>query len=93
MDKLVYKEITLDRDLKICYIEDIPINLTKAEYLLLEFLIENKNKVFSRKELLQLWNKEASLRTIDTTISRLRKKLGKYEHYLITRVGFGYGIN
>lgn len=92
MNLLTFKEIVLDRDLKMCFVKDAPINLTKAEYLLLEFLLLHRGKVFSRRELLNAWTKEVSLRTVDTAISRLRKKLKEYSNYIITRPGFGYGL-
>lgn len=55
--------------------------------------MENKNKVHSRREILNnVWNSKVSLRTVDTTISRLRKKMKDLSRYLTTRLGFGYGI-
>lgn len=94
MNKLTYKDIVLDLDKKNCYIDKVLINLTKNEYLLLKFLLENRNKVFSRQELLnEIWSSKVSLRTIDTTISRLRKKLGEYKEHIVSRIGFGYSFN
>lgn len=94
MNELVFKELSLNLDIKVCTIEGEEINLTKNEFNLLEFLIKNKNKIHSRQEILNnVWDSKVSLRTVDTTMSRLRKKkmknLGKY---LIIRLGFGYGI-
>lgn len=51
-------------------------NLTQFEAMLLKYLIENKGRVISRKELLEnVWNMnpEVETRTIDMFISRLRK--------------------
>lgn len=92
MNELVFKELNLNLDIKVCTIGGEEINLTRNEFNLLEFLI--KNKIHSRQEILNnVWDSKVSLRTVDTTMSRLRKKkmknLGKY---LITRSGFGYGI-
>ena len=93
MNELIFKELKLNLDIKECTIQDEEINLTKNEFNLLEFLIKNKNKIFSRREILNnVWSSKASLRTIDTTISRLRKKMKDLGKYLITRLGFGYGI-
>ena len=93
MNELIFKELKLNLDIKECTIQDEEINLTKNEFNLLEFLIKNKNKIFSRREILNnVWSSKASLRTVDTTISRLRKKMKDLEKYLITRLGFGYGI-
>ena len=93
MNELIFKELKLNLDIKACTIQDEEINLTKNEFNLLEFLIENKNKIFSRREILNnVWSSKASLRTVDTTISRLRKKMKDLGKYLKTRLGFGYGI-
>lgn len=93
MNELIFKELKLNLDIKACTIQDEEINLTKNEFNLLEFLIENKNKIFSRREILNnVWSSKVSLRTVDTTISRLRKKMKDLGKYLKTRLGFGYGI-
>lgn len=95
MNILKFKNIELNLDIIECKINDKIINLTKNEFLLLKFFIQpnNLNKVFNRKELINsVWKTNVSNRTVDTTISRLRKKLGNSEKYLITKLGFGYGF-
>lgn len=93
MNELIFKELKLNLDIKACTIQEEEINLTKNEFNLLEFFIKNKNKIFSRREILNnVWSSKASLRTVDTTISRLRKKMKDLGKYLKTRLGFGYGI-
>lgn len=63
-------------------------NLTKNEYAVLTLLKNNKDKIFTRKEiLLSLNNNNVSLRSIDTLISRLRKKIN---NRIKTKPGFGY---
>ncbi|MEJ2545604.1 MAG: response regulator transcription factor [Calditrichaceae bacterium] len=54
--------------------------LTVHEGMLLKYLIENKNRIISRKELLEnVWqiNSEIETRTVDTFIARLRKLMEK----------------
>lgn len=95
MNTLKFKNIELNLDIIECKINDKIINLTKNEFLLLKFFIQpnNLNKVFNRKELIDsVWKTNISNRTVDTTISRLRKKLGNSEKYLVTKSGFGYGF-
>lgn len=95
MNILTYKNIELNLDTIECKIDNEIINLTKNEFLLLKFFIQpnNLNKVFNRKELIDsVWKTNVSNRTVDTTISRLRKKLGNSEKYLVTKLGFGYGF-
>ena len=95
MNILKFKNIELNLDIIECKINDKIIKLTKNEFLLLKFFIQsdNLNKVFNRKEIINsVWKTNVSNRTVDTTISRLRKKLGDSEKYLITKLGFGYGF-
>lgn len=90
---ITFKDLTVDTDRKTCYIEEKEILLTKTEYNLLLFLISNKNKIITRKELAKsVWDMPVSDRAVDTTVSRLRKKLKSIGKYLTTRVGFGYGL-
>lgn len=93
MNKLIFKDIQLNLDQKLCLVKGSTVNLTKIEYELLLFLLRNTNKIFSRQELLnEVWKSKVSLRTVDTTMSRLRKKLGESGKYVKTRLGFGYGV-
>lgn len=93
MDTITYNNLVIDNNNKICYINEQEIILSKKEFDLLLFLMSNPNHIYSRKELLQeLGNNSISLRAIDTTISRLRKKLLEYGKNIITRSGFGYGF-
>lgn len=93
MNELIFKELKLNLDIKACIIQDEEINLTRNEFDLLEFLIKNKNKIHSRQEIINnVWSSRVSLRTVNTTISRLRRKMKDLGKYLKTRLGFGYGI-
>lgn len=88
-----FKEIQIDENLIQVYVNDIPINLDKKEYNLLLFFLTNRNKVFSRKEIIEeVWTTPISEKAIDTCISRLRKKLGEASKYIVTRKGFGFGF-
>ena len=90
---IAFKNLTVDTDRKTCYIEDEEILLTKTEYNLLLFLVSNKNKILTRKELAKsVWDVPVSDRAVDTTVSRLRKKLKGLGRNLTTRIGFGYGL-
>lgn len=70
-----------------------PLNLTKTELNLLILLLKQRGQVFSRQQLLdEVWSKDVVVteRTVDVNITRLRKKLGHYGQYIITRQGYGY---
>ncbi|MDA7025182.1 response regulator transcription factor [Bacillus sp. CLL-7-23] len=71
------------------------IELTKNEMFILKQLIEQKNKIVSREELIRsLWNDErfVSDNTLTVNVNRLRKKLDALNlgHYIETKVGQGY---
>lgn len=94
MELIQFKQLTIDQDNKLCSINGEAITLSKKEYELLVFLITHPNYVHSRESLLkELWDNSASLRAVDTTVSRLRKKLREYGAYITTRLGFGYSFN
>lgn len=71
--------------------EEIPF--TKKEFEILKLFLENKNRVFTRDEMLsRVWSDEVVVldRTIDVNITRLRKKIGPYGKNIVTRLGYGY---
>ena len=92
---LCFKRLRVDQNTKQCYIDGDIVNLTKTEFELLTFLLKHRNSIYTRKELLsKIWNDSESVsnRTIDTNITRLRKKLGDYGSCITTRLGYGYGF-
>ena len=94
MNEIIFKDLKVNLDTKTCYISGEEINLTKTEYNLLVFFLNHRNKVYTRKEIMQgVWDTEVSLRAVDTTVSRLRKKIGQVGRHLVTKLGFGYGFN
>lgn len=69
------------------------VNLTKTEFNLLAFLINNIDKAFTRRDLLKsVWTNEASLRAVDLAISRLRRKLKDNSRYIKTKANYGYSF-
>ena len=92
---LEYKELKINTDEKMCYINNVAIYLTKNEYNLLNLLLSKPNYVFSREELLNiLWKgKKVTFKAVDMTIKRLREKLGKYRWNILSRFGYGYSFN
>ena len=86
----------LDCDSRRVYIDGKEINLTAKEFEVLELLMLNPNKVYSRESLLQLvWGADypGDVRTVDVHIRRLREKIElnpsepKFVH---TKWGVGY---
>jgi len=72
------------------------VNLTGKEFDMLELLIKNPNKVYSRENLLQIiWGTDSpgDVRTVDVHIRRLREKIEKNPSepkYVHTKWGVGY---
>ena len=89
-------ELRLDLEGRRVYIASKEINLTAKEFDLLELLITNPNKVYSREALLELvWGKEypGDVRTVDVHIRRLREKIETNPSeptYVHTKWGVGY---
>lgn len=94
MNKIEFETLVIDLDKKECYLDGKEVSLTKTEYNLLVFLLSHRNKIYTRKEIMQsVWDTKVSLRAIDTTVSRLRKKIGQVGRHIVTKLGFGYGFN
>lgn len=88
-----YKDLKINMKLKEAILHGEVLQLTKTEFELLRLFIENEGRVFSRAEILRkIWHDDAEVldRTIDVNITRLRKKLGDYGKYIMTRQGYGY---
>lgn len=89
-------DLKLDCDSRRLYISGREINLTAKEFDLLELLVKNKNKVYSRENLLNLvWGYEypGDVRTVDVHVRRLREKIEanpSEPRYVHTKWGVGY---
>jgi two-component system response regulator VicR len=91
-------DLRMDMDSRRVFIGEKEINLTAKEFDILELLVTNPNKVYSREKLLTLvWGNKAQesgdVRTVDVHVRRLREKIEpspsepKYVH---TKWGVGY---
>ncbi len=90
---ITVEDMVLNLDKKDLTIGDDKIELTRKEFEILRLLLENKNKLFSREEILQrIWGYDVIVtnRTVDVNITRLRKKIKQYGEYLKNRQGLGY---
>ena len=85
--------LVIDKDRHSFTIKGKPVALTKLEFKMLGFLMENRGKVFSRDQLLNgVWEGEAFVvdRTVDVHVKSIRGKLGKYRDCIETVRGSGY---
>ncbi|MBQ6386854.1 MAG: response regulator transcription factor [Lachnospiraceae bacterium] len=88
--------LRVDCDSRRVFVDDREINLTAKEFDVLELLIFNPNKVYSRENLLNIvWGYDypGDVRTVDVHIRRLREKIEKNPsdpRYVHTKWGVGY---
>ena len=93
---LLYKGIIINLDQKTITVDGQNVSFSKTEYELLKLLLEERNRVFSRQQLIdRIWPSDVQVsdRTVDVNITRLRKKIGQYATHIATRQGFGYYFN
>ncbi len=88
-------DIKIDVDRHLVFRAEKEVYLTQKEYELLEYLLRNKDRVCSRKEIIeQVWDIHFDYNTsvIDVFMNSLRKKLGLHKHddliHTIRGVGF-----
>ena len=93
---LAIGNIVLDLDARNAYKSGEIVDLTAREYDVIEFLMKNPNKVYSRENLLDsIWSYEyrSDIRTVDVHVRRLREKLEDDPadpQYIMTKWGVGY---
>ena len=94
--RLTIGSISLDLDARNAYRGDELVELTAKEFDVIEFLMRNANRVYSREALLDsIWTYEyrSDIRTLDVHIRRLREKLEENPaepKYIMTKWGVGY---
>ncbi len=79
-DNLIFNEIKINTVQKKAYRGDRRLNLGPTEFNILYFLLKNKQRVFSREQILnKIWPNQVNveLRTVDVHIRRLRKELNQ----------------
>jgi len=93
--RVVARDIIMDSNTRKTYIDKKEVSLTKLEFELLRFFIQNQNRVLERNHLLkEIWKDqiETQKRTINVTINRLKKKIDPLEskNYIMAIRGIGY---
>jgi len=93
-----YKDLALDDNAKSVSVQGTPIELTAKEYMILELLLKNRGKVFTKSNIYEVvWQDEYfdDDNAVKTHISNLRNKLKKAnasEEYIETVWGLGYRL-
>ena len=95
-NRITAGSLTVDTQERNVYKDGKPVELTAREFDLVELLIRNPNRVYSRENLLDLiWSYEyrSDIRTVDVHIRRIREKLETVPaepEYIMTKWGVGY---
>ena len=88
--------ISVDTERRSAYKNGVAIELTMKEFDLIEFLMKNPGRVYSRENLLDLvwgYDYQGDTRTVDVHVRRLREKLEldpAHPEYIVTKWGVGY---
>lgn len=93
--KITIGDFAIDKQNREIFLEGYPIDLTKIEFEIFVYLVENANKNLSREQILHATTLDfnAKNRTIDMHISNIRQKIGdnsKHQHYIKSVWGIGY---
>lgn len=101
-NKIVEEEICagalkLNKDKRSVYIDNVEVHLTKNEFLLLEYLVENKGRVLSHEQVIEyVWDldDEANTNTLAALVRLVRKKIDVEDEpsYIQNVRGIGYKL-
>lgn len=96
--ELKYKSMRIDKEAKRVYIGEEELTCTTMEYSILELMLNNPNKVFSKRNLFESITGDEYLsedNTMNVHMSNLRKKIAKIteESYIDTVYGMGYRLS
>ena len=91
--KITYKDYVIDLDKRMAFLGDEDLSLTTLEFDLLYMFVTNKEKSFSRDDILNnIWGENyfGTDRVVDDLIRRLRKKMPLLD--INTIYGYGYRL-
>jgi len=93
---IIIGNVKLDTTSRDVFVDEVSINLTTAEFDLLEFFMQNSNQVLTRYQLSEHLNKDnysvKHSNLVDVHVKNLRKKLGRKDFILSVR-SVGYKVN
>ena len=95
-DRITVGALTVDTQERNVYKNGVVVELTAREFDMVELLIRNPNRVYSREQLLDsIWGYEyrSDIRTVDVHMRRIREKLETTPSapaYFLTKWGVGY---
>lgn len=93
---IVVDGLLIDLEKKIVHVNEEVVELTHKEFNILVLLVQNPGKIYTRTDILdKAWSDNSIVldRTVDVHITRLRKKIGEYGKFIISRTGYGYSFS
>lgn len=92
-ERISFGGIQVDLNSHEVYVKNEKIDLTRKEFEILVYLMENKNKVISREDIFEkIWGHSSDSRLVDTHIKNLRLKLKAAGDSIKTIRGYGYKL-
>ncbi len=96
-NEIVFHELIIKPDSKRVFINDMELACTATEYVILELLMKNPDRIFSKRTLYETVMGEDYLQednTMNVHISNLRRKIAKHtnQKYIETVYGMGYRL-
>ena len=95
-DRVAVGSLVVDAGSRVATLDGAPMHLTRKEFELLQVLVSNPGRAFSREFLVErIWGTDFDGfdRAVDTHVTRLRKKLGPLGDSIVTVWGVGYRFN
>ncbi len=93
-DKSADRGVACDRVALVCKVDGTEVRMPRKEFEILNLLLENPGRIFSREELMRnIWPENVVVvdRSVDVHIRRIRAKIGDYGKHIVSRSGYGYG--
>ncbi|MDE5720725.1 MAG: response regulator transcription factor [Paramuribaculum sp.] len=94
-DAVAFHGLQLSRRTGMCTVDGEDVRMPRKEFEILFRLLSDRNRIFSRAELLsEIWPDEVVVadRVVDVNVRRIRQKIGRYGRHVVTRSGYGYGF-
>jgi two-component system response regulator TctD len=95
-EELAIGDLTFNATARVVRLKEVPVNLTRREFALLELFIRNRGKVLSKERLFEgifsFQDTDVSMNALELYVARLRKKLSGSSVVIETQRGLGYKL-
>ncbi|MGV2977554.1 response regulator [Roseibium alexandrii] len=95
-EELAIGDLTFNATARVVRLKEVPVNLTRREFSLLELFIRNRGKVLSKERLFEgifsFQDTDVSMNALELYVARLRKKLSGSSVVIETQRGLGYKL-